>query len=50
MSYQVEFTAEAIARLEVITSTIQYYLLRKIRWLCENNEYIYSANKFTDIT
>lgn len=36
MSYQVEFTAEAIAGLEVLTSTIQQRLLRKIRWLSEN--------------
>jgi len=36
MSYQVEFKAEAIAGLEVLTSTIQERLLRKIRWLCEN--------------
>ncbi|MBE9008548.1 hypothetical protein IQ259_26780 [Fortiea sp. LEGE XX443] len=49
MSYQVEFTAEVIPGLAILTSTIQERLLRKIRWLCENNEYIYSANKFTDI-
>lgn len=36
MSYQVEFKAEAIADLEVLTSTIQERLLRKIRWLSEN--------------
>jgi mRNA interferase RelE/StbE len=35
MSYQVEFKAEAIAGLEVLTSTIQERLFRKIRWLCE---------------
>jgi mRNA interferase RelE/StbE len=36
MSYQIEFKAEAIAGLEVLNSTIQERLLRKIRWLCEN--------------
>ncbi|MGI2903764.1 type II toxin-antitoxin system RelE family toxin [Tolypothrix sp. VBCCA 56010] len=36
MSYQVEFKAEAVANLEILTSIIQERLLRKIRWLCEN--------------
>ncbi len=31
MSYQVEFKAQAIADLEVLTSTIQERLLHKIR-------------------
>jgi mRNA interferase RelE/StbE len=38
MSYQVEFTPEAIAGLRVLTSTIRERLLRKIRWLSENFE------------
>jgi mRNA-degrading endonuclease RelE of RelBE toxin-antitoxin system len=33
MSYQVEFKAEAVANLEILTSTIQERLLRKIRTL-----------------
>lgn len=36
MSYQVEFTSEAITGLEAFTSAIQQRILRKIRWLCDN--------------
>jgi mRNA interferase RelE/StbE len=36
MSYQVEFTPEGIAGLEVLTSTIQERILSKIKWLSEN--------------
>lgn len=36
MSYQVEFTSEAVIGLEALTSTIQERILRKIRWLVEN--------------
>jgi mRNA interferase RelE/StbE len=36
MSYWVEFTPEAVANLEALTSTIQERILRKIHWLAEN--------------
>ena len=36
MSYCVEFTPEATASLEALTSTIQDRVLRKICWLSEN--------------
>lgn len=36
MNYKVEFKTEAIAGIEVLTSTIQERILRKIRWLSEN--------------
>lgn len=36
MSYQVEFTSEAVHDLEKLTSAIQERILTKIRWLSEN--------------
>jgi mRNA interferase RelE/StbE len=36
MSYRVEFTPEATAGLEALTSNIQERTLRKIHWLSEN--------------
>lgn len=36
MSYDIEFTSEAIVEFETLTSTIQERVLRKIRWLSEN--------------
>ncbi|WP_193198521.1 type II toxin-antitoxin system RelE family toxin [Nostoc sp. MG11] len=36
MSYGVEFTKEAVTNLEVLASTIQERILRKVHWLSEN--------------
>ena len=36
MTYNVEFTLEAIDGLERLTSAIQERILSKIRWLSEN--------------
>ncbi len=36
MNYRVEFTSEATAGFEALTSTIRERILRKIRWLSEN--------------
>ncbi|AFY62507.1 hypothetical protein Syn6312_3480 [Synechococcus sp. PCC 6312] len=37
MTYSVEFTPEGLKDFEQLTSSIQARILRKIRWLSENN-------------
>jgi mRNA interferase RelE/StbE len=50
MSYQLEFTNEAIANLEKLTQVVQVRVVKKINWLVENFELITPQSLAADLS